>query len=224
MSENPLRILLQESAETGQRPAEEAITAAMTSGSAEQRKAARKAAGITYKRIRNALEDGGEDVQATIAELIDDTVEAHTAVVGRRADDPNSPRNLAAEITAKRDESTTTREERRRDARSRIAHAAPLVELLSHAGPQGGLDDRDLDNFRLRSDIDPQQWRASVHRAAARVADIYRGGEHGRSREEARAAAEDLSRLVAQPPAHRDPHRDTDDPRELAQAIRGKSV
>jgi hypothetical protein len=167
-------------------------------------------------KIRNVLGDeDADDADETIANLIGATVEKYaSADAGRRDAAAIAANSPGPELDA-----------RRAAARQRNAVIAPLHEVLTIAGPSGGVDPRDLAALNLAAGTtaaERTQWEKDVAAAGAKVAEMYAAGQQGASREVARRLAQELGGALAPVGGERDPLADERDPRRLADAVKNR--
>ncbi len=185
---------------------------------------------IAAKRVKAILadsRDSGQNPPGAVDDVIADAAEKFAGVVGldNGYDGPSSGRNNAAAI--KTNTGAGDRDVRIAAARTAKRTREPLRELLALSGPGKGLNIHELGKIALRADLSADQvakFRADVQRAADRIQKLYAQGNHAGSRAVAEEVAVRLSDSLAGPADHVDPHRDVEDPRALADAIRGKSA
>ena len=212
---NALRQLLESVAASGKAATRDEITAGLPSTStASGRESDRRVVSTAVKRIVLLRGDDhdSDDPDQEIEDLISATEERFSAGLADR---------LAGEIRSSRDNSSAAIDRRRAQAEANRQKISDLVEMLKHAGLEGGVDLHEVRKLRLRPDLTAQQreqFERDVIKAGKRVADIHKSGAQQSARLVAQNAANELSDYLASR-QHVDPLRDEDDPRALAAAI-----
>jgi hypothetical protein len=219
---NAIREVLAEVVRSGKLPSTDDVDPIFTRGLISEIQEAKRGLQREALRIRNAQQD---DDHSDIEDVVDDIIGAAVAKYGHLTKADRNREEAVPEAPTGPD--TEGVEGRRRAAQDQRKRVAPLREILALAGRAGGVDGRDLDSLNLRPDTTDEQrvkWRGDVVAAGKRVVRLYNGGNLQESRRLAEDLAERLSAQLAETEPHRDPMADVEDPRQLADAIRGKQV
>jgi hypothetical protein len=219
MTTSPIRELLERVRDDGVLPSTEEIVEGLPStASRGEREGDKRRVRIAAKKILallsedSAADDPDTEIEETIA-ATDESVSGHIT------------RALMDEMTGWHQDSSGDREQRRQANQAAMKQRAPLVELLRMAGPQRGIDPRDLSGLAVKASLSAEQkqeWMAKVERAGERVAKLHAAGNYGDATNLADELAEQLAGSLAPVPAHRDPHAEITDPRALADVIRNR--
>jgi hypothetical protein len=219
MTTTAIRDLLERVRDDGVLPSTEEIVEVLPSTSSRgEREGDKRRVRVAAKKIVALLsgDSAADDPDMEIAEIIaatDESVSGHIT------------RALMDELTARKQDGSVDREQRRQANIAKMKQRQPLVEILRLAGPQRGIDPRDLYGLPLKAGLSAEQqhqWRAKVEKAGERVARLHRAGNLADAQHLADELAEDLGEALAPVPGHRDPHADVTDPRELADVIRNR--
>jgi hypothetical protein len=222
---NAITDVLTEMVRTGEEADDAALNGLWKSGDGRERAAATRGLRRVVKEIagleRGDL-DSTSDPDEAIAELIETAQETYGHLTAAPSEEKPAPaRQLADKIRAAA-ASPDGIDSRRRAAKVERQRRSELVDLLKGAGKSGGVDGRDLDALHLRADItaeEREQWRRDVVAAGKRVSRLYDSGNQSHSRQLAEELGARLADELAPTGQNRDPLRDVEDGRALANAI-----